>query len=59
MTSSVYGGRLVGIAYRMTGAATDADEILQDAWLRRQDADRTSVGDPAAYLAKKEGMDTT
>ncbi|WP_328999277.1 RNA polymerase sigma-70 factor [Kribbella sp. NBC_00709] len=45
-------GRLFGIAYRMTGTATDAEEILQDAWLRWQDADRTSVRDPDAYLAK-------
>ena len=45
-------GRLFGIAYRMTGTATDAEEILQDAWLRWQAADRDSVRDPAAYLAK-------
>lgn len=45
-------GRLFGIAYRMTGTATDAEEILQDAWLRWQDVDRSSVRDPDAYLAK-------
>ncbi|TDO55384.1 RNA polymerase sigma-70 factor (ECF subfamily) [Kribbella sp. VKM Ac-2571] len=45
-------GRLFGIAYRMTGTATDAEEILQDAWLRWQDADRATVRDPNAYLAK-------
>jgi RNA polymerase sigma-70 factor (ECF subfamily) len=45
-------GRLFGIAYRMTGTATDAEEILQDAWLRWQDADRATVRDPDAYLAK-------
>ncbi|WP_350276638.1 RNA polymerase sigma factor SigJ [Kribbella sp. HUAS MG21] len=45
-------GRLFGIAYRMTGTATDAEEVLQDAWLRWQDADRTTVRDPDAYLAK-------
>jgi len=45
-------GRLFGIAYRMTGTATDAEEILQDAWLRWQDFDRSSVRDPDAYLAK-------
>jgi RNA polymerase sigma-70 factor (ECF subfamily) len=45
-------GRLFGIAYRMTGAATDAEEILQDAWLRWQEVDRTTVRDPDAYLAK-------
>ncbi|TCC21282.1 RNA polymerase sigma-70 factor [Kribbella sindirgiensis] len=45
-------GRLFGIAYRMTGTATDAEEILQDAWLRWQDADRATVRNPDAYLAK-------
>ncbi|HZX06995.1 RNA polymerase sigma factor SigJ [Kribbella sp.] len=45
-------GRLFGIAYRMTGTATDAEEILQDAWLRWQDTDRTTVRDPDSYLAK-------
>lgn len=45
-------GRLFGIAYRMTGTATDAEEVLQDAWLRWQDVDRTTVRDPDAYLAK-------
>ncbi|WP_410787211.1 RNA polymerase sigma-70 factor [Kribbella sp. C-35] len=45
-------GRLFGIAYRMTGTATDAEEILQDAWLRWQDVDSSSVQNPDAYLAK-------
>ncbi|MGZ0146256.1 RNA polymerase sigma factor SigJ [Kribbella sp. WER1] len=45
-------GRLFGIAYRMTGTATDAEEIVQDAWLRWQDVDRTAVRDAEAYLAK-------
>lgn len=45
-------GRLFGIAYRMLGTATDAEEILQEAWLRWQDADREAVRDPDAYLAK-------
>ncbi|GAA1126455.1 RNA polymerase sigma-70 factor [Kribbella jejuensis] len=45
-------GRLFGIAYRMTGTATDAEEILQDAWLRWQDVDRATVRDPDAYLAR-------
>jgi RNA polymerase sigma-70 factor (ECF subfamily) len=44
--------RLFGIAYRMTGTATDAEEIMQDAWLRWQTADRQSVRNPDAYLAK-------
>ena len=43
---------MFGIAYRMTGTATDAEEIVQDAWLRWQATDRDSVRDPDAYLAK-------
>ena len=45
-------GRLFGIAYRMLGTATDAEEILQDAWLRWQGVDHATVRDPDAYLAK-------
>lgn len=45
-------GRLFGIAYRMLGSVTDADEVLQDAWLRWQAVDLASVKDPAAFLAK-------
>ncbi|MFG1908456.1 RNA polymerase sigma factor SigJ [Kribbella sp. NPDC048928] len=45
-------GRLFGIAYRMMGTATDAEEILQDTWLRWQEADKTTVRNPDAYLAK-------
>ena len=44
--------RLFGIAYRMLGTVTDAEEIVQDAWLRWQDAERSSVGNPDAYLAR-------
>jgi RNA polymerase sigma-70 factor (TIGR02957 family) len=44
--------RLFGIAYRMLGSATDAEDVLQDAWLRWQGADRARVADPAAFLAK-------
>ncbi|PJJ65653.1 RNA polymerase sigma-70 factor [Compostimonas suwonensis] len=44
--------RMFGIAYRMLGSATDADDVLQDAWLRWQGVDRSTVLDPAAYLAR-------
>ena len=44
--------RLFGVAYRMLGSAADAEEIVQDAWLRWQGVDRSTVRDPAAYLAK-------
>ncbi|TCO51478.1 RNA polymerase sigma-70 factor (ECF subfamily) [Kribbella antiqua] len=45
-------GRLFGIAYRMMGTAADAEEIVQEAWLRWQAVDRDTVKDADAYLAK-------
>ncbi|GAA0955558.1 RNA polymerase sigma-70 factor [Kribbella koreensis] len=45
-------GRMFGIAYRMLGSATEADEVLQDAWLRWQSVDHETVKEPAAFLAK-------
>ncbi|MEV6414154.1 RNA polymerase sigma-70 factor [Kribbella sp. NPDC051718] len=45
-------GRMFGIAYRMLGSATEADEILQDAWLRWQSVDHETIKEPAAFLAK-------
>ncbi|RAS70967.1 RNA polymerase sigma-70 factor (ECF subfamily) [Lentzea atacamensis] len=43
--------RLFGIAYRMTGSVADAEDLLQEVWLRWQLADRASVVNPEAYLA--------
>jgi RNA polymerase sigma-70 factor (TIGR02957 family) len=45
-------GRLFGIAYRMVGTAADAEEIVQEAWLRWQGADQAAVKDAGAFLAK-------
>jgi RNA polymerase sigma-70 factor (ECF subfamily) len=44
-------GRLFGIAYRMLGSASEAEDLVQDAWLRWQATDRSVVQDPAAFLA--------
>jgi RNA polymerase sigma-70 factor (ECF subfamily) len=44
-------GRLFGIAYRMLGSRTEAEDIVQDVWLRWQRYDRSTVIDPAAFLA--------
>jgi RNA polymerase sigma factor (sigma-70 family) len=43
--------RLFGIAYRMLGSASEAEDIVQDAWLRWQGMDRSVVRDPPAFLA--------
>ena len=44
--------RLFGIAYRMTGSVTDAEDACQDAWLRWQRVDRESVDNAEAYLVR-------
>ena len=43
--------RLFGIACRIVGNAPDAEDIVQDVWLRWQRTDRSAVVDPAAFLA--------
>jgi RNA polymerase sigma-70 factor (TIGR02957 family) len=43
--------RLFGIAYRMLGSATEAEDLVQEVWLRWQAAERGAVLHPAAYLA--------
>jgi len=44
-------GRLFGIAYRMLGSVTEADDILQDVWLRWSAYDHAVVENPGAFLA--------
>ena len=43
-------GLLVGVAYRVLGSMTDAEDVVQDAWLRWSTVDRSTVNDPRAYL---------
>ncbi|MFK4145144.1 RNA polymerase sigma-70 factor [Streptomyces sp. NPDC004065] len=43
--------KLFGIAYRVLGSAVEAEDIVQDTWLRWQKADRAQVVEPAAFLA--------
>jgi RNA polymerase sigma-70 factor, ECF subfamily len=42
--------QLLGIAYRMVGTMVDAEDIVQDAWLRWNGADQTSIERPEAWL---------
>lgn len=44
-------GRLFGIAYRMLGTASDAEDIVQEVWVRWQTCDRSVVLNPPAFLA--------
>src|SRR3954470_1267187 len=43
--------RLFGIAYQTLESAADADDVVQDAWIRWQGTDRNRVRDAAAFLA--------
>lgn len=42
--------RLFGAAYRILGTVTEAEDILQEVWMRWQTYDRSSVRDAAAFL---------
>jgi RNA polymerase sigma-70 factor (ECF subfamily) len=42
--------RLWGVAYRITGSRADADDVVQDAWLRWHGADHGAIERPAAWL---------
>ncbi len=43
---------LAGIAYRMLGSVAEAEDIVQDAFLRWHGVDRAEIREPRAYLAR-------
>ncbi|MFK0104547.1 RNA polymerase sigma-70 factor [Streptomyces sp. NPDC091217] len=43
---------LMGVAYRMLGRVADAEDVVQDAWLRWSRADRGEVREPRGYLVR-------
>src|SRR5262245_37878251 len=42
--------RLFGIAYRMLGSAAEAEDLVQDVWVRWQTTDRSPVRNPLPFL---------
>ncbi|HEX2296985.1 MAG TPA: sigma-70 family RNA polymerase sigma factor [Pseudonocardiaceae bacterium] len=49
---------LLGVAYRLTGTLADAEDAVQDAWLRMarlSEADRAAIRDPRGWLTTVVG----
>ncbi|WP_028918879.1 RNA polymerase sigma-70 factor [Pseudoxanthomonas suwonensis] len=52
--------RLLALAYRLLGTRADAEDVVQDVWLRWHQADRAAIADPEAWLvttATRLGID--
>jgi RNA polymerase sigma-70 factor (ECF subfamily) len=47
-----YRDLLLGLAYRMLGSVHDAEDVVQDAWLRWAEVDTATVMEPRAFLVK-------
>jgi RNA polymerase sigma-70 factor (ECF subfamily) len=43
---------LFTVAYEMLGSAADAEDVLQESWLRWADVDQSQVRDARAYLVR-------
>ena len=48
----IHRGLLFTVAYEMLGSAADAEDVVQETWLRWADVDQTEVRDPRAYLVR-------
>ncbi len=42
--------RLLGLAYRLLGSVADADDVVQEAWIRWSTVDHQTIERPAAWL---------
>ena len=43
---------LLGVAYRVLGRVADAEDVVQEAWLRWSTVDLTTVNDPRGFLVR-------
>jgi RNA polymerase sigma-70 factor (TIGR02957 family) len=43
---------LFGVAYRMLGSVAEADDVIQETWLRWDGVDHSQVAEPKAYLVR-------
>src|SRR5215217_6417523 len=43
---------LIAVAYRILGSVTDAEDVVQEAWLRWANAQPSEVSDPRAFLVR-------
>ena len=50
-TFEVVRPRLFGIAYRVLGGAAEAEDVVQDAWIRWHRTNRREIRDASAFLA--------
>ena len=45
-------GLLVSVAYRVLGSVSDAEDVVQEAWLRWSNLDHSGINDPRAFLVR-------
>ncbi|HZR49716.1 MAG TPA: sigma-70 family RNA polymerase sigma factor [Streptosporangiaceae bacterium] len=43
---------MFGVAYRVLGSVADAEDVVQESWLRWNRVDTSQVGDPRSYLVQ-------